>query len=181
MRIGLAGAGRIGAFHAATLASLDGVDEVVVGDSRPAVAHAVAASLPAARAVDVTALVGSGIDALVIATSTPGHAPLLRAAVAAGLPTFCEKPVAATLDETIEVARLVEASGVQVHIGFQRRFDTGYRARGPPWRPGRCPRPRPHPARHHQRPPPAGSGLRAYLRRASSATAPCTTSTRCDS
>ncbi|HSO65586.1 MAG TPA: Gfo/Idh/MocA family oxidoreductase [Ornithinibacter sp.] len=127
MRIGLAGAGRIGAFHATTLASLDGVDEVVVGDSRREVAQAVAASLPSARAVDVEALVASGVDALVIATSTPGHAPLLRAAVAAGTPTFCEKPVAATLAETIDTVRVVEASGVPVHIGFQRRFDTGYR------------------------------------------------------
>jgi myo-inositol 2-dehydrogenase / D-chiro-inositol 1-dehydrogenase len=126
MRIGLAGAGRIGAFHALTLASLDGVDEVVVGDSRPEAAHAVAAALPAVRAVDVDDLIGAGIDALVIATSTPGHAPLLRAAVAAGLPTFCEKPVAAGLAETIDVVRVVEASGVAVHIGFQRRFDTGY-------------------------------------------------------
>jgi myo-inositol 2-dehydrogenase / D-chiro-inositol 1-dehydrogenase len=127
MRIGLAGAGRIGAFHASTLASLPGVDEVVVGDSRVDAAHAVAASLPMARSVDVEALVDSGIDALVIATSTPGHAPLLRAAVAAGLPAFCEKPVAATLDETLDLVRLVEASAVPVHIGFQRRFDTGYR------------------------------------------------------
>jgi myo-inositol 2-dehydrogenase/D-chiro-inositol 1-dehydrogenase len=127
MRIGLAGAGRIGAFHAATLASLEGVEEVVVGDARPEVARAAAAALPSARAVDVEALVGSGVDALVIATSTPAHAPLLRAAVAAGLPTFCEKPVAGTLAETVDVVRVVEASGVPVHIGFQRRFDTGYR------------------------------------------------------
>jgi len=126
MRIGLAGAGRIGAFHALTLASLDGVDEVVVGDSRPDVARAVAASLPSGRAVDIEALLGTGVDALVIATSTPGHAPLLRAAVDAGLPTFCEKPVAATLAETIDVVRVVEDSGVPVHIGFQRRFDPGY-------------------------------------------------------
>ncbi len=47
--------------------------------------------------------------------------------MAAGLPTFCEKPVAATLAETIDVVRVVEASGVQVHIGFKRRFDPGYR------------------------------------------------------
>ena len=127
MRIGLAGAGRIGAFHATTLASLDGVDEVVVGDSRPEVARAVAESLPSARPADVEELMASGVDALVIATSTPGHAPLLRAAVSAGLPTFCEKPVAATLAETVDVVRLVEQSGVPVHIGFQRRFDTGYK------------------------------------------------------
>lgn len=127
MRIGLAGAGRIGAFHAATLASLDGVDEVVVADARPDVAAGVAASLPAARPSSVDRLVGAGIDALVIATSTPGHAPLIRAGVAAGLPTFCEKPVAGTLEETIDVVRIVEASEISVHIGFQRRFDAGYR------------------------------------------------------
>ena len=126
MRIGLAGAGRIGAFHAATLASLDGVDELVVADSRADVARSVAASLPRASAVGIGDLLGSGVDGLVIATSTPGHAPLLRAAVGAGTPTFCEKPVAATLSETIEVVRVVESTGVPVHIGFQRRFDVGY-------------------------------------------------------
>ena len=126
MRIGLAGAGRIGAFHADTLASLEGVDELVVADARPEVAAAVAGGLRGARSCAVDDLVTSGIDALVIATSTPGHAPLIRAGVAAGLPTFCEKPVAATLDETIDVVRVVESSGVPVHIGFQRRFDTGY-------------------------------------------------------
>ena len=48
MRIGLAGAGRIGAFHATTLASLEGVDELLVADSRADVARSVAASLPRA-------------------------------------------------------------------------------------------------------------------------------------
>ena len=126
MRIGLAGAGRIGAFHATTLASLEGVDELLVADSRADVARSVAASLPRASAVGIDDLLASGIHALVIATSTPGHSPLLRAAVAAGTPTFCEKPVAATLGETIDVVRAVEASGVPVHVGFQRRFDVGY-------------------------------------------------------
>ncbi len=127
MRIGLAGAGRIGAFHAETLASLEGVEGLVVGDARPEVAAAVAADLPRSRACAVDDLVTSGIDALVVATATPGHAALIRAGIAAGLPTFCEKPVAATLDETIDVVRVVEASDVPVHIGFQRRFDAGYR------------------------------------------------------
>jgi myo-inositol 2-dehydrogenase/D-chiro-inositol 1-dehydrogenase len=46
--------------------------------------------------------------------------------VAAGIPTFCEKPVAATLDETIELANLAAESTVPVQVGFQRRFDAGY-------------------------------------------------------
>ncbi|GAA3729335.1 Gfo/Idh/MocA family oxidoreductase [Plantactinospora mayteni] len=126
MRIGLAGVGRIGAFHARTLAALDFVDDLVVTDADVEAARAVADELRASVARDVGALLASSVDGFVIATATPGHAPLLRQSIAAGVPTFCEKPVAATLDETIELAHLVAASEVPVHVGFQRRFDDGY-------------------------------------------------------
>ena len=43
MRIGLAGAGRIGAFHASTLAALDDVEQIVVADAFPAQAARLAA------------------------------------------------------------------------------------------------------------------------------------------
>lgn len=127
MRVGLAGVGRIGAFHAQTLLSLDAVDEVVVTDAVPGLAKRVATERGLEHAPDTTALLGSGIDALVIATATPGHAPLLRQGLAAGIPTFCEKPVSASLAETIELAGLASASDVPVQVGFQRRFDAGYR------------------------------------------------------
>ncbi|HTF12802.1 MAG TPA: Gfo/Idh/MocA family oxidoreductase [Asanoa sp.] len=127
MRIGLVGVGRIGAFHAETLASLDAVDELVVTDANLPAARALAAALGVAVADDTTALLAAGVDGLVIAAATPAHAPLLTAAVAAGVPTFCEKPVAATLTETLAMTALVEGSGVPVQIGFQRRFDAGYR------------------------------------------------------
>jgi myo-inositol 2-dehydrogenase/D-chiro-inositol 1-dehydrogenase len=127
MRIGLAGVGRIGAFHAETLRDLDVIDEVVVADAIPEAAQAVADKLGVGYAPDVEALLGSGIDGFVIATATPGHAALLRRGVELGIPTFCEKPVAATLAETIELTRLAAASETPVHVGFQRRFDTGYR------------------------------------------------------
>ena len=39
MRIGLAGVGRIGAFHAETLAALDSVNELVVTDAHLAAAE----------------------------------------------------------------------------------------------------------------------------------------------
>ncbi|WP_137119602.1 Gfo/Idh/MocA family protein [Segeticoccus rhizosphaerae] len=126
MRVGLAGAGRIGAFHAETLHALDAVDEVVVTDVDGAAARRVAESQGLGLAPDVETMLASGIDAFVITTGTLGHAPLLRQGVAAGVPTFCEKPVAATLAETIELADLVATSDVPVHVGFQRRFDVGY-------------------------------------------------------
>ncbi len=126
MRIGLAGVGRIGAFHAATLNALDMVEEIVVTDADAQLAGTVAAELGLGVAPDVASLLASGIDGFVITTATPGHAPLLRQGVAAGIPTFCEKPVARTLDETLELTRLADASEVPVHVGFQRRFDAGY-------------------------------------------------------
>jgi myo-inositol 2-dehydrogenase/D-chiro-inositol 1-dehydrogenase len=126
MRIGLAGTGRIGAFHAATLAALDEVDQVVVTDVVTQSAARLAEEHGYGLAADLDDLLDQ-VDGLVVATSTSGHAPTLRTAVAAGMPTFCEKPVAATLDETVELVKLVEASEVPVHVGFQRRFDAGYR------------------------------------------------------
>ncbi|WP_270887057.1 Gfo/Idh/MocA family protein [Pedococcus sp. 5OH_020] len=127
MRIGLAGVGRIGAFHAQTLAALEEVDTVVVTDADPALAEHVALEQGLEYAPDVAALLASGLDGFVIATATPGHAPLIRLGLAAEVPTFCEKPVAATLEETIELAALARRSSVPVHVGFQRRFDVGYR------------------------------------------------------
>ncbi|MBM6406028.1 Gfo/Idh/MocA family oxidoreductase [Phycicoccus sp. CSK15P-2] len=127
MRIGLAGVGRIGAFHAATLSALPAVDTVVATDADPVLTEKVATELGLETAPDAATLLDSGIDGVVIATATPGHAPLLRAALEAGVPVFCEKPVAATLAETIELAHLAESTDVPVHVGFQRRFDPGHR------------------------------------------------------
>ena len=125
MRIGVAGVGRIGVLHATTLTGLPGV-EVVVTDADPEVARRVADELGASTAPDAAGLLATGVDGFVITTATPGHAPLLREALAAGVPTFCEKPVAATLTEAMELARLAAASEVPVQVGFQRRFDPGY-------------------------------------------------------
>jgi myo-inositol 2-dehydrogenase / D-chiro-inositol 1-dehydrogenase len=125
MRIGLAGAGRIGAFHASTLAALGDVEQVLVTDAAPEAATRLADANGYESCPDLDDLL-SRVDALVITTSTSGHAPTLRAALAAKIPTFCEKPVAATLAETIELVHLVDAADVPVQVGFQRRFDAGY-------------------------------------------------------
>lgn len=126
MRIGLAGVGRIGAFHAATLQAIAQIDSLVVADAVPARAREVAAALGVESVDSPEALFTAGIDGLVIAAATDAHAPLILAGVDAGLPTFCEKPVAPDVDGTIAVLDKVSGSDVPVHIGFQRRFDAGY-------------------------------------------------------
>ncbi|MCE1179909.1 MAG: Gfo/Idh/MocA family oxidoreductase [Micrococcales bacterium] len=127
MRVGLVGVGRIGARHAAILAAHPEVSEVLVTDTAPEAAHALADSLGLTFVASSQVLVAERPDALVIASPTPTHAALVRAAITAGIPVFCEKPVAATLEGTIDLARLERETGAFVQVGFQRRFDPGYR------------------------------------------------------
>jgi myo-inositol 2-dehydrogenase/D-chiro-inositol 1-dehydrogenase len=128
MKLGLIGLGRIGAFHAATLSGLDAVDELVVTDALPGVAESMAAAHGLVAAPDAEQLLRSGIDGVVIASSTPTHLQLLKASVAAGIPTFCEKPVAEDPYAAADLVALVETSGVPVQIGFPRRFDPAFLA-----------------------------------------------------
>ena len=128
MRIGLVGVGRIGAFHAATLKSLAGVEQVVVVDADPARAQAVAKELGLDAAPDLDAMLRDGLDGVAICAATGAHAELIIRAQDAGLTTFCEKPLAANLEGTRLIAERVLAGEVPVHVGFQRRFDAGFRA-----------------------------------------------------
>jgi myo-inositol 2-dehydrogenase/D-chiro-inositol 1-dehydrogenase len=125
MRVGLIGAGRIGRLHARLLSATDGIDDVVIADADPARAAEVAADTGATTADSIPDLLET-VDATVIAAATTAHAELIRASLAAGRPTFCEKPLAADLDATIAVAADIERSGTPFQLGFQRRFDAGY-------------------------------------------------------
>jgi myo-inositol 2-dehydrogenase/D-chiro-inositol 1-dehydrogenase len=119
MRLGLIGLGRIGAFHAETLTGL-GVD-LVVNDAVPAVTERVAEKFRATPAGTPAAVLAAGIDGLVIAAATDAHPQLILAGVEAGLPEFCEKPVARGAAEAAEVLR--HCTGARVQIGYNRRFD----------------------------------------------------------
>jgi myo-inositol 2-dehydrogenase/D-chiro-inositol 1-dehydrogenase len=123
--LGLVGVGRIGAFHARTLHGLPDV-EVVVADAQSGRAEELAATLGLRWAPDIGSLLRTDLDALVVATPTASHAELIERGVAAGIPVFCEKPVAENSAKTLEVIESVEKHGGRVQIGFQRRFDTGY-------------------------------------------------------
>ena len=128
MRIGLIGTGRIGTFHAGTLSRLSGVETVVVADVDAARAAAVAAAVGGTHVETVEDVYRAGIDGVVIAAATNAHAGLIHQALDAGVAVFCEKPVALDIAGTVDVNAHAEQSGLPVQIGFQRRFDEGYRA-----------------------------------------------------
>jgi len=120
------GAGRIGQLHGQLLAGQPAVDEVVVWDIDDGRARQTAESIGGRAAPSLDEALRD-VDSTVVAASTDAHASLVRASVGRGLPTFCEKPLAFDLPETVELVEYIEASGVAVQVGFQRRFDPAYR------------------------------------------------------
>jgi myo-inositol 2-dehydrogenase/D-chiro-inositol 1-dehydrogenase len=128
MRLGLIGLGRIGAFHAETLSALPAVDSLVVTDAVPSLTREVAERFGAHAVDSPDALLADGVDGVVIAAPTDAHPALLLAAVEAGLPVFCEKPVARRASDAVDLLKRIGDSGVPVQIGYPRRFDAGFAA-----------------------------------------------------
>ena len=126
MRIGLIGLGRIGAFHADTLTRHGQVDQLFVTDAVPGMAEAAATKFGATTAADSDELLASPLNAVLIVSTTPTHLAPLGAAVAAGIATFCEKPVARDPFAVGHLVAEVRRSSVPVQIGFPRRFDPAF-------------------------------------------------------
>ena len=125
MRVGLIGAGRIGRIHAGNVA-LAGATLVAVADAVEGAAREVAA-LHGARADTLeAALAGPDIDAVLICSSTDTHADFIERAAKAGKAVFCEKPVDLDSGRIEACLKVVEAAGVPLMIGFNRRFDPSF-------------------------------------------------------
>ncbi len=123
MRIGVAGVGRIGTMHAAHLASLAAVDEVLLYDPVDGRAEQAAGTLGKARATGEVGELLESSDGVLVATPTDTHPALVRGCLAAGTPALCEKPIAGDLAEMTRLVEEIEAGDTPVLVGFQRRFD----------------------------------------------------------
>ena len=128
--VGVIGAGAIGAHHAETLARrVPGAYLAGVADPAPGLAEQVARRLGNVRAVlDARVLLDDpAVQAVVVAAPARFHAGLVVAAAEAGKAVFCEKPLADTLEDADRAIAAADAAGVPLQVGFQRRFDRGYR------------------------------------------------------
>jgi predicted dehydrogenase len=125
--IGMIGAGMIGQGHAYALRLLheDGaVRPVAVTDfSADAVASARNICPFERTAPDAQSVIDDpDVDAVVIVTPTTTHRDLVAAALAAGKPLLCEKPLASDFAVVQEMCRMVAASPITAQVGFHSRF-----------------------------------------------------------
>ena len=131
IRIGIIGAGMIGAYHAERLVrELSGCEVTAVTDIDAARAEALASSIGAEAFSTGQSLIESDrVDAVLIASWGPTHEEYLLAAIAAGKPAFCEKPLATSEAACLNIMEAELAFGRRlVQVGFMRRFDADYRA-----------------------------------------------------
>ena len=131
LRVGVIGTGNIGADHVRRIAAgIAGAVVSAVTDVDTARAEEVGRSVGATVCADGRALIAAAeVDAVIIASPSKTHAALTLACISAGKPVLCEKPLAPTTKECIEVLDAEVALGRRlVQVGFMRRYDSGYRA-----------------------------------------------------
>ncbi len=125
MRFGILGAGRIGKVHAATIAASSKAEVAFVADAIADAASGLAASV-GAKVASVEEVIAADVDAVLIATPTDTHADLIEKAARAGKAILCEKPVSLSVERIEACLPVVEAAGVPLMIGFNRRFDPSF-------------------------------------------------------
>ena len=120
--VGVLGAGRIGRIHTENLFQMPGVRVKSIADP-----YADFSSWPpdnvATGLEPELVLNDPEIEAVLICSPTPTHAPFTEAAARAGKHIFCEKPVDLDPDRIRQTLAVVEAAGVKMQVGFNRRFD----------------------------------------------------------
>lgn len=122
LRVGIIGAGRIGARRAREAYRHSGCQLVAVADPDPARAHLLAQTCACRSSADAGAIAAaSDIDAVVVATPHYLLAPLTLSALESRKHVLCEKPLAMTPEEARGLVRAAERSGVVLKTGFNLR------------------------------------------------------------
>ncbi len=125
VRAGIIGPQGIGAVHCETLRRI-GVEVAAVAASSEASARAHAARLGVSHYfADPKDMIQSpAIDTVHICTPNSLHAPLCRQALAAGKHVICEKPLAVSLEDARDLARLARQANVVNGVCYVYRYFT---------------------------------------------------------
>ncbi|WP_262061764.1 Gfo/Idh/MocA family protein [Streptomyces sp. STR69] len=129
MKVGCIGLGDIAQkAYLPVLGALPGV-ELHLQTRTPATLARVADGLhlPADRRhTDLDALLAQDLDAAFVHAPTTAHPEIVTRLLAAGVPTYVDKPLAYQLADSERLVRLAEERNVSLAVGFNRRYAPGY-------------------------------------------------------
>ncbi len=131
LRVGVIGTGMIGQDHIRRVTDVvPGGRVVAVTDADRGRAAEAAAKPDAAVHDDAASLIASGeVDAVMLCSWGPAHEEAIMPALDAGLPVFCEKPLATTREACLRIVEAEARLGRRlIQVGFMRRYDAAYRA-----------------------------------------------------
>jgi len=123
--IALIAAGRIAESHVTALSGVPDAAVTAVVDPDLDRARAVASEAGAEAYADYADVVAE-VDAVYLLTPPRIRVEIVRAAAAADTAIFCEKPLAATIEDGREIADIVEESGLPFMMGFCQRYREPY-------------------------------------------------------
>ena len=131
VKIGVIGAGMIGTDHTRRIQQvLTGAEIVAISDYLPENAEKVKTALAPSAEIFATGenLISSDmVDAVLVCSTGATHEAYVLAAIEAGKPVFCEKPLATTAEGAKRIVDAEAKGGKRlVQVGFMRRFDQGY-------------------------------------------------------
>lgn len=128
LQVALIGYGFVGkAFHAPLINSVPGLELSVVSSRDADKVHA---DLPQVQVIadPLEAIRHPQVDLVVIASPNATHAPLAKAALAAGKDVVVDKPFTLDLAEARELIALAEKHGRLLSVFQNRRWDSDYLA-----------------------------------------------------
>jgi len=128
--IGLIGAGRAGMIHARNFAMrvpnarMIAISDVVEESARQAAAEL---GISVWHTDWRELLANSAVDAVVVVTPTKFHCEIVVEAARAKKHILCEKPMAMNREECLCMNEAAGTGGVNLQIGFMRRFDANFK------------------------------------------------------
>ena len=127
VRIGLLGAGAMGAEHAFVYSQIESVEVAGVFSRDPERAKTVAASCGAEAFTNAAALIGlDGLDAIDVCLPSALHAAFVVPALEHGRHVFCETPLALALADARRMRDAARASGRLLQVGLLMRGSAQY-------------------------------------------------------
>lgn len=125
LRMAVIGVGSLGQHHATKLAKFDDVELVAVADPGAEQGQAVASRLNTRWVAEATQL-PQDLDGVVIATPTIYHLDAAERFLQNGVPTFVEKPLAATVTDAEHLHQLASRTSTLLQVGHIERFNPAF-------------------------------------------------------